>query len=184
MLLKITGNKTLYESEAEQWLEELMETFGDRLTKLAFSYLKDWGRAQEVVQDVFLICYKKRNHMLEIKSVESWIYRVTVNRCKDVLRTSWIKKVIINSDIFHFRRSNNMLPEMIVLNKTENEKLAENVLKLPVKYKEVILLFYYEDLSVHEISYVLSTNQNTIKTRLKRGRDLLEKNLEGSDFFE
>ena len=73
---------------------------------------------------------------------------------------------------------------MIVLKKNENEKLAENVLKLPVKYKEVILLFYYEELSVKEISYVLSTNQNTIKTRLKRGRDLLEKNLEGSDYFE
>lgn len=168
----------------EEWLEELMDTFGDRLTNLSYTYLKDWGRAQEVVQDVFLTCFKKRVQMNGLASVEAWMYRITVNRCKDVLRTSWIKRIIVTDTLFQFRASKERSPEEISLTKSEREQLAQLIIKLPVKYKEVILLFYYEDLSIEEMSYVLHTNQNTIKTRLKRGRELLRKNMEGSDPFE
>lgn len=170
--------------EEEIWLSGLMDEFGERLTKLSFSYLKDWGKAQEVVQDVFLTCYKKRHQVLELDSIESWLYRVTVNRCKDVLRTSWFKKVIVNNELFHYQKSNQPTPEIASITKSDNEKLVELVLALPVKYKEVILLFYYDDLSIEEISYVLKTNPNTVKTRLKRGRESLMKNVERNDFLE
>lgn len=171
-------------SEEEIWLSGLMDKLGERLTKLSFSYLKDWGRAQEVVQDVFFICYKKRHQVLELDSIESWLYRVTVNRCKDVLRTSWFKKVTVNNDLFHYQKTDQPSPEIASITKSDNEKLAQFVLALPIKYKEVILLFYYDDLSIEEISYVLKSNSNTVKTRLKRGRESLMKNMERSDFLE
>lgn len=171
-------------SEDELWLSGLMDEFGERLTKLSFSYLKDWGKAQEVVQDVFFTCYKKRHHVLELDSVEAWVYRVTVNRCKDVLRTSWFKRVIVNNDLMHYQKSDQPSPETTSIINSNHEKLAQLVLALPVKYKEVILLFYYEDLSIEEISYVLKSNPNTIKTRLKRGRELLMKTMERGDFLE
>ncbi|WP_339254382.1 sigma-70 family RNA polymerase sigma factor [Sporosarcina sp. FSL W8-0480] len=171
-------------SEEEIWLSGLMDEFGERLTKLSFSYLKDWGKAQEVVQDVFFTCYKKRHQVLELDSIGSWLYRVTVNRCKDVLRTSWFKKVIVNNEVFHYQKTNQPSPEDASITKSDNERLVELVLALPVKYKEVILLFYYDDLSIEEISYVLKANPNTVKTRLKRGRESLMKNVERNDFLE
>ncbi|MBD7984889.1 sigma-70 family RNA polymerase sigma factor [Sporosarcina sp. Sa2YVA2] len=176
--------KSGIKTEEEVWLSGLMDDVGGRLTKLAFSYLNDWGKAQEVVQDVFYVCYTKRRHVLELDSIEAWLYRVTVNRCKDVLRTSWFKKVIVNNDLFHYQKSAQPSPEIAAVTKGGNEKLAQLVLGLPVKYKEVILLFYYDDLSIEEISYVLKSNSNTVKTRLKRGREALMKNMERSDFLE
>ena len=172
------------ESEEEVWLSGLMDELGERLTKLSFSYLNDWGKAQEVVQDAFFICYTKRRQVLELDSVEAWLYRVTVNRCKDVLRTSWFKRVIVSNDLFHYQKSEQPNPESAVVAKSDNDKLVQLVMGLPIKYKEVILLFYYDDLSVGEISYVLKSNPNTVKTRLKRGREALMKNMERSDFLE
>lgn len=180
MLHKSAGKN----SGEEAWLSGLMDEFGERLTQLSFSYLKDWGKAQEVVQDVFFICYKKRRQVLELDSIAAWLYRVTVNRCKDVLRTSWFKKVIVNNDLFHHRRADQPSPESITLVNSDNEKLAQLVLALPVTYKEVILLFYFDDLSIEEISYVLKSNPNTIKTRLRRGREALMHKIERSGFLE
>jgi DNA-directed RNA polymerase specialized sigma24 family protein len=79
MELTNIGTKENMEIEQDQWLEEIMDEYGDRLTILAFSYLKDWGKAQEVVQDVFVTCYKMYKTSPEIISFKSWIYRVTVN---------------------------------------------------------------------------------------------------------
>lgn len=58
--------RTYETADAEQWLVEIMDTYGDRLTKLSYSYVRDWGTAQEVVQNVFLTCYKKRESYEEI----------------------------------------------------------------------------------------------------------------------
>ncbi|WP_233786065.1 sigma factor [Planococcus halotolerans] len=94
--------RTYETADAEQWLVEIMDTYGDRLTKLAYSYVRDWGTAQEVVQDVFLICYKKRESYEETGYFKAWIYQITINRCKDVLRTAWVKRVVVNNSLFQF----------------------------------------------------------------------------------
>lgn len=176
--------KTLSDSAKDIWLEEIMNEYGDRLTNLAFSYLKDWGKAQEIVQDVFITCYKMHNILPEIKSFKSWIYRITINRCKDVLRSSFIKRVIVNNNIFISVRSPEPSPEYSTIKKDEDKLLSESILLLPVKYREIILLYYYENLSIQEISILISINQNTIKTRLKRGREMLKTHLESSDVNE
>lgn len=165
------------QAESEKWLHELMENYGDRLTNLAYSYLKDWGKAQEVVQDVFLTCYSHYAKIEEIQSLEAWTYRITINRCKDVLKSSWIKRVTVNSTLFDFLKSTSGSPEAAAIAQDENAILIEKVLALPVKYREVIHLYYYEEISVAEMSVLLKININTIKTRLKRGRELLGANL-------
>lgn len=157
----------------EEWLEAIMDEYGDRLTKLAYSYLYDWGKSEEIVQDVFITCYELYETRYEIKSFKAWVYRVTINRCKDVLKSSWIKRVIIHNNFFKNLKSNEMTPEFIFMQKGQHEQLTACVLALPVKYREVILLFYYADLSLSEISELLELNPNTVKTRLKRGRDMV-----------
>ena len=174
-------SKATSETKQDEWLEEIMNEYGDRLTILAFSYLKDWGKAQEVVQDVFVTCYKMYKTTPEIISFKSWIYRVTVNRCKDVLKSSLLKRVIVNNSLFAILRSPEPSPEHTSIKKDERELVSEGVLSLPIKYREVIILYYYENLSILEISELLKTNQNTIKTRLKRSKAILKTLLESSD---
>ena len=67
--------------------------------------------------------------------------------------------------------------EQQTLNKIEQHSVAKAVLELPVKYREVIVLFYYEEMTSLEIAYLLDVSENTIKTRLRRGRDLLKTSL-------
>jgi RNA polymerase sigma factor (sigma-70 family) len=167
--------------EKDSLLESIMDEYGDRLTKLSFNYLRDWGQAQEVVQDVFVSCYKHLDEYQQINSFKSWIYRVTINKCKDRLRSSLLKRFIFNNEIFTNMNSMEPTPEDQVLKDKEAEFLSECVLSLPVKYREIIILFYYEELSIEEISSLLNMNTNTIKTRLKRSRDLLKTNLESGE---
>lgn len=171
-------------AKKDQWLADLMDEYGDRLTKLAFSYLQDWGRSQEVIQDVFLTCYEKHDTYEEIHSYKAWIYRITINRCKDVLKSSWAKRVVVNNALFQFLRSKEQTPELAFLQKDEDVQLAQTVMNLPMKYREVIHLFYYEELPVQEIALLLKTNQNTVKTRLRRGRDLLGETIERGEVHE
>lgn len=174
----------LSKTNQEQWLSGLMDEYADRLTKLAYSYLRDWGKSQEVVQDVFLTCYQQYDTYEEIQSYKAWIYRITINRCKDVLRSAWARRVVVNNSLFQFLRSKEPSPESASLQKDEDIQLAEKVMELPVKYREIIHLHYYEELSIQEISSLLKTNLNTVKTRLKRGRGLLEETVERGEWNE
>lgn len=92
-----------------------------------------------------------------------------------------MKRVVINSNLFQFLVAKDS-PEKISIQQDEYNQLIQNVVRLPLKYKEVIHLYYYENLSVQEISELLAINQNTIKTRLKKGRELLATTLERGDF--
>lgn len=168
----------------EKWLSNLMDEYGDRLTKLAYSYLRDWGKAQEVVQDVFLTCYQQYDTYEEIHSYKAWIYRITINCCKDVLRSAWARRVVVNNSLFQFLRSKEPSPEAASLQKDGDIQLAEAVMELPIKYREIIHLHYYEELSIQEISQLLKTNGNTVKTRLKRGRGLLGETMERGEWNE
>lgn len=164
-----------------EWLELLMNEYGDPLTKLAYSYVKDIGRAQEIVQDVFYVSYEQYERLSSKDYIKPWLYRVTINKCKDALRSGWLKRVVLNNIIPTYFTSTNET-ENAIIKLAQQEDLLWNVLQLPIKYREVLLLFYYEDLSISEVTAVLKSNENTIKTRLKRGRKLLQSRLKDGDF--
>ncbi|WP_235822829.1 sigma-70 family RNA polymerase sigma factor [Cytobacillus massiliigabonensis] len=156
--------------DSEEWLENIMEQYGDRLTKLSYNYVKDWNLAEDIVQDVFLTCYKEYAKIDKIVSFKAWIFRITINKCKDLLKSSIFRRVVANSNIFPIIKSSELTPELAIMKRSEEEFLSASVLELPIKYREVITLYYYEELSIEEISEILKINQNTIKTRLNRAR--------------
>lgn len=162
----------------EEWLEEIMDEYGECLTKFAYNYLKDWDMAQDVVQDVFIICFKHYEKTIEINSFKAWIYRITINKCKDIIKSSVIKKLIYNIDLFNVLKAKELSPEVNIVRKNEEEYLANCVLSLPVKYREVIILYYYEHFSIGDISKILKLKKNTIKTRLNRARIKLKSEME------
>ncbi|MFE4522973.1 MAG: sigma-70 family RNA polymerase sigma factor [Bacillota bacterium] len=162
----------------EVWLELIMDEYGERLTKLAYNYVKDWKLAEDIVQDVFITCYQNYDKIDEVTSFKSWIYRLAINRSKDVLKSHGFRKVVLNSSLFSLFSSKELPPEKELLKRSEEEFLAFCVLSLPVKYREVVTLYYYEECSIEEIQGLIRVNQNTIKTRLSRGRMKLKKMME------
>jgi RNA polymerase sigma factor (sigma-70 family) len=177
-LSRVFGRENVNPENKDEWFEYIMDEYGDRLTKLSYNYTKDWRLAEDIVQDVFITCYKEYENLDRIVSFKAWIFRITINKCKDLLKSSIFKRVITNSSLLIRAKSSELSPEMSIMKSSEEEFLATCVLVLPIKYREVITLYYYEELSIEEISEILKVNRNTIKTRLNRARMKLKVLLE------
>jgi RNA polymerase sigma factor (sigma-70 family) len=158
-------------------IEQLMNLYVEKVYLLAFSFVKDRGLAEDISQEVFFKCYKYIDNFRGESSLKSWIYRITVNTSMDFLRKKSPKPLFFEEEVFdYFKMSEST--EAAFLKAKRNEQLLQMVLMLPLKYREVILLHYFLDIPVNEIADTLKMNTNTVKTRLKRGRDILRKKLE------
>lgn len=162
----------------EERLISLMEQYGASLNKLAFTYLKDWARSEDVVQEVFMSCYKNLDDFREESAYRTWLYRITVNQCIDIIRKKNLLDYFSIKELkeYFIKKDNSAENEM--LKKNDEHDLAKHVMSLPLKYREVVVLFYYEDLSINEISLITNINVQTIKTRLKRAKEQLKKSYE------
>lgn len=151
-------------------IEQLIDTYSDYLYRIAFIYTKDAQTAEEVVQDVFLKFYKTNQYDAEQASVKTYLTKMTMNRSYDYLRSWKAKK---NQFLGQLKKPEHAA-EIEVLRHEERGEITKAVLKLPVKYREVLLLYYYEDLQVAEIAQFLDTPESTIKSRLQRARGKLK----------
>jgi len=162
--------------------EDLIDQYGEGLMRLAFTYVKNRQVAEDVVQDVFMRAYEKRDDFKGHSSYKTYLYRMTINRCYDHLRSWSFKNVQISNKLSLLFQS---VPstETISILQDEKNMLGKEVLSLPLKYREVLVLYYYKDLSVEEIASIFKCSANTIKTRLKRARDKLKVQLEQKGGF-
>lgn len=163
-------------------LEELMSEYGEELTRTAYLYLKDWSLAEDAVQESFIKLYKNLHTFRGDASIKTWVYKILTNTCKDVLRSATMKRVVLGN-FFDFKTHTEKSPELTILNNEAGKELAQSVLKLPLKYREVIILFYYQSFSTKEISQLLSITESTVRVRLNRGREKLRR-LMGRDSDE
>ena len=151
-------------------IEQLIHTYGDYLYRVAFIYTKDERAAEEIVQDVFLKFHQTRHRYDERASLKTYLTKMTVNRSYDYLR-SWKRRTY---SLLEQLTGTNMGADYHVVRKEERGEITSAVLKLSVKYREVLLLYYYEGLQVLEIAEFLQVPVSTVKTRLQRGREKLK----------
>jgi RNA polymerase sigma-70 factor, ECF subfamily len=165
--------------DKDQLLEEMMLEHGNGVLYLAYSYVKDRLIAEDIAQEVFLRAYTHLDSFQWDATIKTWLYRITVNRCKDYLK-SWSYRSTILSNVIELAmgRQNENETELILIDKDEKLSLAQNIFSLPLKYREVIYLFYYQELSLNEISDLLEINMNTLKSRMKRAKELLKKEMD------
>jgi RNA polymerase sigma factor (sigma-70 family) len=157
----------------DAWLESAMDNYGDAITKLAYHYVRDWGRAEDIAQDVFISAYQNIDYFKGKSSEKTWIYRIAVNRCKDILKSSGFRRTILSRFDFLQTKSTET-PELTVVQRDTSHVLIKCLFELPAKYREVILLFYYDELSLLEVSEILGIKIDTVKTRLRRARGRLK----------
>lgn len=176
---QLTNNfNSLSEYEKERYIELLIDKYGESLSRLAFTYVKDFAKAEDIIQEVFLTCFLKL-HTIEGNEavVKSWLYKITINKCLDHLKSWSHRNLQINNFFQNLISKKEDLPELKLVQKTENKEIAELIINLPVKYREVLILFYYEDMSLKEISEIVGISTNTLKNRLYRARKILEKEM-------
>lgn len=193
----LCGTRLIYEQEGgvemeevisisglsrNQLIEELMTDYGQEVLQLVYTYVHDVALAEDITQEIFIKCYKALSTYQGNASLRTWLWRIAINHSKDYLK-SWYKK---NVDV----TETNVLAQTLetgdlleqVVKKSEDEALFDLVMALPIKYRELIYFYYFEEYSVQEIACLLSLNKNTVKTRLRKARSLLQKTLGGNPF--
>ena len=149
-----------------QFLEETVEKYSNMVYRLAMARTRNIETSEDVYQEVFLRLARKMPEFESEEHKKAWLIRVTINCSKSILNSSFIK-----------HRAD--LDENLSFETPERHDIYYAVLNLPIKYRTVIHLYYYENYSIKEISKILKLNENTIKTRLSRARQKLEKTVKG-----
>jgi len=164
-------------AEIAEEVKRMMDQYGNDVLRTAFMYLKDRQRAEDAFQEVFIRVFRKYGEFKGESSEKTWIIKITINLCKDILRSSWLKRVVI-TDRMGTRKSASDIEERFI-RKDENKRIFNEVLSLPPVFREDIILYYYHGYDTPEISSILGAKEGTVRSRLHRARELLKSKLEG-----
>ena len=151
--------------EALAW--RLVETYSDQLLRLAYSLLNNVPDAQDVCQEALL---KGLDHAGSFGSREherAWLMRVTVNLCKNLRRSPWRTRTV----------GLDTVAEQAAFQPEEGGVLEE-VQRLPAKYREVLVLYYYMGYDTNEIAEILGIRTDAVRARMSRARQKLSLGLE------
>ncbi len=153
-------------ADCAQQFEQIIQKYGDMVYRLAYSQTGCQAGAEDVFQEVILRLLKKPRHFKSEEHRKAWLIRVTINCSKNFYRTLLPLTAI-------------PLEEQPVQEEAPFQDLEEALNKLPLKYRQVIHLFYYEDLPVAKISLLLHRKESTVRTQLTRARAMLKEWLKG-----
>lgn len=155
-------------------LKQLMDSYGNDIYRVAVLLLKDRHWAEDISQEAFLAAYQNISQFNGSGSLRGWLLQITINLCRSKMRRASWKRLIFRDIADYELRSAEPGPERTA----EELSLMSEIQQLPYKYREAIVLHYYQALSVKEIGTVLSENEGTVKSKLSRGRKLLKAKLE------
>lgn len=161
-------------------MEQIIEQYGEYLYHFSYLYVKDRQLAEEITQDVLLKFALHKEDFRSEASLKTYLTRIAINCCHDELRKQKRKSLL--TKLLPLRK---VAPssEQMYLAKEQTATLKEYVFALPMHYREVLILFYYEEFSVFEIADLLQVSQNTVRTRIRRARDLLKNDQELEALF-
>ena len=162
--------KALKKGKEEAYIE-LINTYGNKLFKTCFLMIKDEKEAEDIVQETFIKVFKYIKGFKGNSSLYTWIYKIGQNTMRDRYRD---KVITIPYEDYTISEDN---VEGIVINREKKEILRNGLNEINFIYKQVLVLFYFEELSIKEISQILDEKEGTIKSKLSRGRKILGESL-------
>ncbi|MGE7839946.1 RNA polymerase sigma factor [Lysinibacillus sp. NPDC093712] len=152
-------------------IEEIIAEHADYLLKVAYLYVKNEATAEDIVQDVFIAFYQKQQQFRQESSLRTYLVKMTVNRSHDYLRSWKSKRLSLFEKISG--RSTTVTPEKEILVKSSKQELVEALFTLSVQYREVLILYYFEEMTTVDIAKLVHCPEATVRTRLQRARKQL-----------
>ena len=158
-------------------LERLMEQYGSSLLRMCALYLKDADLAQDAVQETFIRAYRHIEDYRGESSERTWLMAIAINVSRDMLRTAWFRHQSRSTDI-------DTLPEKPAEFEFPDNTVLTEVMNLPAKYREIVLLKYYQGLKLKEIASALGLTDGRVRSRLNKANELLRDRLKEWSFNE
>lgn len=154
--------------------EELYEKYANDVLRVSYFYLGDRQQAEDVTQDVFV---RLLTHAPELEAgrEKAWLLKVALNRCRDLWRGFWVKRVVLGSPAMELTPAPDQMDDRL-----EKQELMAAIRRLPADFRDVILLHYYQGYGISEMAELLRVPEGTISSRLSRGRKKLEEILKES----
>lgn len=150
------------------YFARLYDQYATDVLRVCYFYLSDREKAEDVCQDVF-VRLMTTHPLLQPGREKSWLLKVALNRCRDLWRGAWLKRVILGGPTFE------LIPAPDEFSRRDDQQaMMAAINQLPATFKEVILLHYYHGMNIAEIAQMLELPEGTISSRLSRGRKKLE----------
>ena len=149
-------------------VERIVRALSPAVTRLAYARTGSLADAEDAAQETFLRLLRRDGGFESDEHCKAWLLRVTLNVCADLFRSPW-------------RRRTAPLEEAADLPAEpapEEGGMLERVLSLPAKYRTVIHLYYYEELSTAEIAGIVGKSEDAVRARMSRARSMLRDKLE------
>lgn len=165
----------------EQAVELLFRQYEVGIFQLALSITDDPAEASEITQETFIAALRAMHRYQEKQSFKAWLYTIAVNQSRNHLR----KRKILDrlqttlTRIFRVELEKQILPEDAVIQNEKDKALWRSLNELDKKHRIVVVLRYFHELPINEISEILSINEGTIHSRLHSAREKLKNALEG-----
>ena len=151
-------------------VDKLIDAYGDDILRLCLLYLGDRQLAEDAFQVTMVKAWQQLSTFRGESSAKTWLSHIAANACRDAMRSGW----------FRMRRRSEPIETLFDLaapEQREDSAVRDAVLALEGKYREVVVLYYFEDMKLREIAELLRIPVNSVSTRLRRARALLARPL-------
>ena len=165
------------DQDQNEHFERLVNQYQPSLLRTCYMYLRDQEQAKDAVQETFFKAYRNLGAFRGESAEKTWLMKIAVNTCHDMRKTAW-------SLHMDRRVTPEMLPEASVPFEEFEEGLIVEVMNLPLRLREVVLLYYYQNMDTNEIAETLGIARSSVSGRLQRARKKLRDVLEGTDSDE
>ena len=161
----------MVQDQSQEWLAGVIARWERTLLRLCFAYLCDTALAEDAVQETFFKAWKSRDRFRGEADEKTWLTRIAINTCKDLLKSAWTKNTdrSVTPDV---------LPEGSVPFDERDDTVTRAVMALPPKIKEVTLLHWYQGMTLEEMRKALRLPRSTVNYRLKKAKLMLKQELE------
>ena len=160
----------------EERLSRWVESYSDAILRTCFLYLSDQALAEDALQDTLIKAWRHMGNY-ERKGVvndKAWLMRIAINTCKDYKRTAWFRHI-------DSRHALDELPPGMMQTEMEDRNLTLMVMDLPDRYKQVVLLYYFQGLTQRETAHALGLSPAAVVRRLRAAEALLKQSLTGGE---
>ncbi len=159
----------------DQAIEFIMDHYGEAVKRIIYSYVKNHHTTDDLFQEVLILIYRKWEKYDGQSQLITWVIRIAINRCKDYLRSPLHRIKLVKDQWLDQKDPQDA--ETTVIQQEQWDEIAEAILNLPIKNREVMILTFQQNMSLKEIAEVTGAPVSTIKTRMQRAKKLLNQHV-------